>query len=422
LENLARNVDTLILWLDCDREGENICFEVVNVVTSVNRNVNILRAKFSALTRNDIFGALNSLEYPNKNLSDAVDIRQKIDLMIGASFTRLQSIAFRRMFNLDPNQKSVISYGPCQFPTLNFIVERTEKIRNFVSEEFYYIDLSLEKVPGMEVKFRWDRDRLFDKVITLTIYEKIIEAEKGKIIKVDCKPSTRLRPIPLNTVEMQKLVSKKLRINSHKAMEVAEKLYQKGFISYPRTETQIFSRNMNLQKFVEDQKASSNWGQYASNLLENGRYTYPRCGKLDDKAHPPIHPVKFADPNSLDSEEERKIYELLVRHFLASVSPDAKGQETQVQFFIADELFHAKGLRVTDQGYLEIYIYDKWNDAYMAEFMVNEIVIPSKCFFETGNTTPPNFLSESELISLMDKEGIGTDATIAEHIKTIQER
>ena len=92
LENLARNVDTLILWLDCDREGENICFEVIDVVRSINRNVRIFRAKFSALTRNDILNAINNLEYPNENLSNAVEIRQKIDLIIGASFTRLQSI------------------------------------------------------------------------------------------------------------------------------------------------------------------------------------------------------------------------------------------------------------------------------------------------------------------------------------------
>ena len=239
----------------------------------------------------------------------------------------------------------MISYGPCQFPTLNFIVERTEKIRNFISEEFYYIDLSIEKEVGKEVKFKWDRDRLFDKVITLTIYEKIVEAGKGKIIRVTNNPKVRLRPIPLNTTEMQKLVSKKLKINSHETMKIAEKLYQKGFISYPRTETQKYSRNENLIKFVEEQRESGNWGEYAVSLLESifniyidNKFTYPRSGKLDDKAHPPIHPVKFADPNSLDNNE-KKIYELLVRHFLASVSPDARGQETGVSFEIAEEMF-----------------------------------------------------------------------------------
>jgi DNA topoisomerase-3 len=156
------------------------------------------------------------------------------------------------------------------------------------------------------------------------------------------------------------------------------------------------------------------------NKIDN-KFTYPRIGKLDDKAHPPIHPVKFADPNTLDNNE-KKIYELLVRHFLASVSPDAKGQETSVTYEIAEEIFNAKGLRITDSGYLEIYIYDKWNDSYMADFMNNEEIVPSKCYLNTGNTTPPPFLSESELITLMDKYGIGTDATIAEHIKTIQER
>src|SRR5690606_18407114 len=106
---------------------------------------------------------------------------------------------------------------------------------------------------------------------------------------------TRLRPVPLNTVEMQKLISKKLKINSHEAMKIAEKLYQHGFISYPRTETQKFSKSENLLKYVEEQKNNPVFSDYVNELLEANRYTPPRNGKLDDKAHPPIHPVKFGE-------------------------------------------------------------------------------------------------------------------------------
>jgi DNA topoisomerase-3 len=269
LEQYSNYVDTLILWLDCDREGENICFEVVDIVKSANPNVRILRAKFSALTKTDIGRAISNLELPNKCLSDAVDIRQRIDLIIGASFTRFQTLLFKPLFNRE--EKRPISYGPCQFPTLNFIVERTEKIRQFRPEEFYYLDLTITKVEEggkkYDVRFDWERGRLFDKLITLTLLEKIIEARVGTIRNVLAKDRTRLRPQPLNTVEMQKLISKKLRINSHQAMEIAEKLYQKGFISYPRTETQKF-KNENLKRLVEEQKQSSKWGSYAVELLE----------------------------------------------------------------------------------------------------------------------------------------------------------
>ena len=105
-----RDLDLLILWLDCDREGENIAFEVIDIVSSVNSKIDILRANFSALTYTDIIKAINNLQYPNKNMSDGVDIRQKIDLLIGASFTILQTLVLKKIFypNYDFNSSQNI--------------------------------------------------------------------------------------------------------------------------------------------------------------------------------------------------------------------------------------------------------------------------------------------------------------------------
>ena len=105
-----RDLDLLILWLDCDREGENIAFEVIDIVSSVNSKIDILRANFSALTKTDIIKAINNLQYPNKNLSDGVEIRQKIDLLIGASFTILQTLVLKKIFypNYDFNSSQNI--------------------------------------------------------------------------------------------------------------------------------------------------------------------------------------------------------------------------------------------------------------------------------------------------------------------------
>lgn len=89
---------------------------------------------------------------------------------------------------------------------------------------------------------------------------------------------------------------------------------------------------------------------------------------------------------------------------------------------MGEEKFHSKGLIIDDIGYLEIYTYEKWNANYIPNMNVGEDIVPSEIFMRTGSTSPPNFLSESELITLMDKNGIGTDATIHEHIKHIQDR
>ena len=89
----------------------------------------IKRAHFSSVTHGEVFNAIKNLTPPNKHLADAVMARQEIDLRIGASFTRFQSINFKKLLNIESKQP--VSYGPCQFPTLGFIVERYQKIRDF---------------------------------------------------------------------------------------------------------------------------------------------------------------------------------------------------------------------------------------------------------------------------------------------------
>ena len=86
------------MWLDCDREGESIAYEVIDLVRTINPKIQILRAHFSALTYTEITRAISTLTPPNKNLADAVEIRQRIDLIIGASFTRLQTLCFKNIF------------------------------------------------------------------------------------------------------------------------------------------------------------------------------------------------------------------------------------------------------------------------------------------------------------------------------------
>ncbi len=132
----ASRARMLIIWTDCDREGEHIGYEIINQAERFNRNLVIKRAVFSALTRHDIYNAINNLNEPNKNLSDAVDVRQSIDLLLGASFTRFQTLLFKKLFypniTFEEGRKKFLSYGPCMFPTLHFIVARAELRRNFI--------------------------------------------------------------------------------------------------------------------------------------------------------------------------------------------------------------------------------------------------------------------------------------------------
>ncbi|XP_073996996.1 topoisomerase 3-alpha isoform X2 [Rhodnius prolixus] len=409
LENEAKSCDKLIIWTDCDREGENIGFEVIDTCQKINSRLDIYRAIFSEITGPSIKRAVQNLSRPNKNISNAVEVRQELDLRIGASFTRFQTLRLQKVFPVLADH--LLSYGSCQFPTLGFVVERYLEREKFIAEPFWRIK------DETTVAFRWSRDKLFDEAICIALLDRCKENPLAKILKVEGKPKSKWRPLPLDTTEMEKMASRKLRITAKEALKIAEKLYTQGFISYPRTETNIFPSSLNLNSLVEMQTDHPNWGGFARNILQDG--ANPRQGKKSDQSHPPIHPIKYT--NSLQGNEA-KMYEFIVRHFLACVSKDAKGHETNVLIEINGEEFQASGLMILERNYLDVYPYENWNSKNIHYYEVGQTFHPTILDIEESQTSPPNLLTEADLIALMEKHGIGTDATHAEHIETIKTR
>ncbi|XP_078096496.1 DNA topoisomerase 3-alpha [Mustelus asterias] len=416
LEREVRKCQALILWTDCDREGENIGFEIIHVCKAVKPNLQVLRARFSEITPHSIRQACENLVEPDQKVSDAVDVRQELDLRIGASFTRFQTLRLQKIFpNVLSNQ--LISYGSCQFPTLGFVVERFKAIQAFIQETFFKIKVTHETEDG-NVEFNWKRHRLFNHTACLVLYQICMEDPVATVLDVFTKPKSKWRPLALDTVELEKLVSRKLKINAKETMRIAEKLYTQGYISYPRTETNIFPKDLNLSTLVQQQTVDPHWGAFAQGILDRGGPT-PRNGSKSDQAHPPIHPTKYT--GNLQGNEQR-VYEFVVRHFLACCSQDAQGQETTVEIDIAGELFAGHGLMIIARNYLEVYPYDKWNTKVIPVYERGKKFQPTTIEMVDGETSPPQLLTEADLIALMEKHGIGTDATHADHIETIKSR
>jgi DNA topoisomerase-3 len=415
LKDEAKKHQALIIWTDGDREGENIGFQIIRVCSGVNRNLRVLRARFSEITPRAMANCIANLVEPDENVSRAVDIRKELDKRFGFAFTRYQTDLLKRSQCIQG--PSVVSYGPCQFPTMGFVINRYLEIMRFVSQPFWLINVS-DKRDGIKVNFNWKRRRLFDEHACLAFYSKIMECPKARVTSIVGKRKTNWRPEAMYTTSMEKLASNKLRMPAKEAMGIAEKLYTQGFISYPRTETNIFPKGMNLHNLVEIQTTDNRWGDFAARILHEGG-PKPRNGKKTDNAHPPIHPTKKGDGLT---GKEAQLYEMITRHFLACVSMDAVGNETTITINMNGEEFHTSGLIILEKNYLEVYPYFKWNAKEVPRYYTNEEFIPESVMMTDSRTTPPQLLTESELISLMEKNGIGTDATHAEHIHTILQR
>lgn len=368
---------------------------------------------------------------------EAVDARLELDLRIGYAFTRFLTNNLRGLGG--PLAQMVLSYGvfphtalvasaqiiltvagSCQFPTLGFVVDRYFRVKNFVPEPFWGISV-MHKRDDERVSFSWARVHLFDRASVTILFERCLSAKMAKVTKVQEKPTSRWKPLPLTTLEFQKCATRLLHMTGAQAMSVAEGLYQKGFISYPRTETDRFDKGMDLRALCAKQSPDTRWGQFAQNLV-NGAFQQPRQGRHDDKAHPPIHPVTYAGPSVLNANEKR-VYEFIARRFLACCSEDAKGMATDVEITYGDETFGAHGVTVLERNYLDVYPYDKWEGtAMLPKFTFGEQFEPTEAMMTEGKTSPPSYLTEADLLALMDANGIGTDATMAEHVKKIQDR
>ncbi|KAJ3236005.1 DNA topoisomerase [Chytriomyces hyalinus] len=416
LSEQARLAQVLVIWTDCDLEGENIGSEIADVCRKANPLIEVKRARFSVIQAREIQQSWRSLVNLDMLKVAAVDARIELDLRIGAAFTRFQTLQLRNSFQqLD---SMIISYGSCQFPTLGFIVDQFEKCMRFKEELFWKIQVTLKK--GNEsCAFAWNRKCLFNHRIATTIYESCMDNPEATITNIVKKPKEKWKPLPLTTIEMMKFCTSRLRMSAHKVMEAAENLYRKQWISYPRTETDIFLDSFNFHELIQYQTRNPVWGQFATSL-ENGGFKVPRKGKNNDEAHPPIHPTVGGNGEMVG--DEKRLYEFITRRFLACCSDNARGFITTVDIKIDDESFHATGEEVAERNYLEVYVYESWSNKTIPAFQQGERIMPDSIMLRQGVTTRPACLNERQLIEKMEESSIGTDATIHEHIKKIQER
>jgi DNA topoisomerase-3 len=411
LKYLARDVETLFIWTDCDREGENIGWEIAHTVSEI-RHVATYRMRFSGLSRQDVQNAFNSLQGLDDRIVKAVDCRSEIDLRTGAIFTRFQTLKLRCFFEA----KAVLSYGTCQFPTLGFVIEQYRKVCSCKDSMKWSLDVQL-RTGRHSCKLVWERGFLFDRLIVMC-YKDLVSGGIAQLTKVERKQVFKLKPIPLRTVELQKHLSSMLKMSAKDIMKTGEQLYHEGYISYPRTETDSYSSSFDFKGILSSISNDSVVGGFAQSLLST-EIDPPRRGRNDDKAHPPIHPLKAGTELS---GQARRIYEYITRRFLAGLMKNAEGIQTKYIFLINDETFSAEGRSVSARNYLEVYIYEKWPDISLPQLSTPFSTTKYQVSVHELSLARPRLLNEAMLIATMDRNQIGTDATIHEIIEKVAQR
>lgn len=418
LRYYASRVNTIILALDSDSEGEAISYEVILATYSVNPRLRYYRALFSAITKRDIEKAFNSLTAPRPEIAKKVFARMILDLTLGAVFTRVLTLSVRKYLG-DKLGSRFLSYGPCQSPVLNLVVQRALEREKFKPEKYYTIHVYAKTEDGKPL--RLDHVRTYrSKEEAQKVAQRVKEHGFAKVtlvrnIKVKIPP-----PKPLDTVELERRLSRFFNIRAKIALDIAEELYRNGYISYPRTETTIYPPTLNLREILQELLATEH-REYVQELLAQPKLT-PTRGNTDDKAHPPIYPTAGATREELLSRFRRRefwiVYDFVTRHFLATLSPPARVLRQEVIAKAENVELRVTGVKILELGYWRIYPFEKVSEKIVPELRPGEKLRILRVEVRENETKPPPYLSESELLKLMRAYGIGTDATMQDHIHT----
>ncbi len=400
LQSLVRDCDRVIIATDFDREGELIGLECLELLEKVRPGIAVARARYSALTREAIETSFANLEHLDRALAEAAEARQEIDLVWGALLTRFLSLT------AEQRGRSFLSVGRVQTPTLALLVERDQAIKEFAPTPFYQIVATSEK-GGEEFRLAHAHGTWEEKAAAEEVHRRLEGASEGVVREFREEESRRRPPVPFSTT-LFVAEATRLGLGAANAMRIAEDLYTQGLISYPRTDNTVYPRGLGLRSLVE-KFVDGPFGEAAKFVLEQPSFR-PTRGRTETTDHPPIYPTGAVDPKKLRADHAR-LYELVVRRFFATLSPEAVGWTRSATVEVRGEPFEAKGHRVTDPGWYRVYPYSQPDQAPLPVLTVDEAVPIRDVRLVEDHTKPPRRFTQGSLIQEMERLGLGTKST-----------
>lgn len=409
LQKLAKKADRVTIATDFDTEGELIGKEAYELIRAVNPKVIVDRARFSAITAQELTHAFSHTTELDFALAAAGEARQSIDLMWGAALTRFISLAARR------GGQNILSVGRVQSPTLTMIVDREKEIEAFVPEKYWQISLLTEK-SGEVIETRHTHGRFHEKGEA----QRAHDLTKAPLVVTDIKTGTKQdrAPSPFDTTSYI-VAAARLGFSAANAMRIAEDLYMNGYISYPRTDNTVYPPSLDLNGILKDIR-NSPFKKDVEWTMANRR-AVPTRGKKSSTDHPPIHPAGPATREAIGDDAFR-IYELVLRRFLATLSPDAQWKTLKVLFVAGGEEYTATGGQLIEPGWHTVYPFSEAKEMILPEFVMGEHLPIKKVTLDEKETQPPARFTQSKLIQMMEELGLGTKSTRHEVIAKLVSR
>lgn len=426
LVKAAKDAELILLASDPDREGEAISWHVKWILESKVKNKKlkdiVTRITFHEITKEAVEEALEHCREIDMDLVNAQQARRVLDRVVGYS---LSPILWKKV-------RRGLSGGRVQSVAVRLICEREKEIEAFKKEKFYTVwselgkkesfKADLVKVEGKSV-FISTKLKLFDGEYSYSksIFKTEEEVKKfvdglGKEFLVEKVSGTETSRTPLpafTTSKLQQAAARRMGWSGKQTMSVAQQLYEKGLISYHRTDSVYLSEKAigEFRKFIEK--------EYGANYLSEKVRVYKNNSKNAQEAHEAIRPtnVSIRSIEGADSREI-KLYEMIWKRAVATQAAAAKMKNTTINFAVGNALFQSKGVRMLFDGFLKIS-GEKHEDQILPGLNEGEKIMAKKIAYEASETMPMPRYSDASLVSSLEKQGIGRPSTYAPIISTI---
>ncbi|MGB5982455.1 MAG: type I DNA topoisomerase [Nonlabens sp.] len=407
LKKLAKNSELIWLASDEDREGEAIAWHLAEQLDL--KKTNTKRIVFNAITKSAVQHAIDNPRSIDYDLVNAQQARRVLDRIVGYE---ISPILWRKV-------KGGASAGRVQSVAVRLIVEREDEIINFKSKDFFRIDAEFTTDSGAVVKAKLPSN-LNSLKEAQTFLDKNIDAI-FKVADLTKKPAKKSPAPPFTTSTLQQEASRKLFFNVSRTMQLAQRLYEAGLITYMRTDS------VNLSK------EAKNGAEQEINNAYGDKYhkerSYKGKSKGAQEAHEAIRPTNFAVHSAGKDRDQTRLYELIWKRAIASQMSDAQLERTSVAISADkhNKKFTASGEVVKFEGFLKVYLESTDDEDLEQQGLLPALVVDQELSNKQITATqrfsrPPYRFTEASLVKQLEELGIGRPSTYAPTITTIQNR
>ncbi|MBR8415309.1 DNA topoisomerase III [Burkholderia cenocepacia] len=409
-----KDVDRLINACDAGREGELIFRLIAQHAKAKQPIQRLWLQSMTPQAIRDGFANLRS-DTDMQPLADAARCRSEADWLVGINGTRAMTA-----FNSKGGGFFLTTVGRVQTPTLSIVVEREEKIRRFIPRDYWEVKAEFACASGFyegkwyDPKFKrdeFDPEKRDSRLWSLPAAETIVAACRDQIgtVSEESKPSTQLSPLLFDLTSLQREANGRFGFSAKNTLGLAQALYEKHkVLTYPRTDARALPEDYlsTVQSTLEMLKESNNYLPHAKQVLDKG-WVKPNKRIFDNSKisdHFAIIPTLQA-PKAL-SEPEQKLYDLVVKRFLAVFFPAAEFRVTTRITEVAGHHFKTEGKVLVEPGWLQVYGRDaEGADANLVPVQKDEKVKTDEIAAVALVTKPPARYSEATLLSAMEGAG-----------------